>query len=310
MEKFQKIRYKYVMKQKNIDKNKLMKTASHASMATATVLIVLKLVTFLITGSMAILSSLFDSIQDAMTSTVNLIAIRHATEPADKEHSFGHGKAHALGGVSQAFIIAIASLFLLKESIHRLFEPQEITQIGLGIGITIFALVLTLILIRFQKYVIRKTGSLSIKADMAHYTGDILMNVGVIVSIVVSYYFGWTCVDALFGIGVAVYLLVVVYQITIESFKMLMDTEMPSSFRKKITDIILGFPQVIEFHDLKTRQSGDCIFIQFCIHMNKDLTLEKAHDIADQIELAIMHKVPEAQVIIHFEPHLHGENIA
>ncbi|MBR5129764.1 MAG: cation diffusion facilitator family transporter [Alphaproteobacteria bacterium] len=304
------MRYKYVMKQKNIDKNKLMKTASHASMATATVLIILKLVTFLITGSMAILSSLFDSIQDAMTSTVNLIAIRHATEPADKEHSFGHGKAHALGGVSQAFIIAIASLFLLKESIHRLFEPQEITQIGLGIGITVFALVLTLILIRFQKYVIRKTGSLSIKADMAHYTGDILMNVGVIISIIVSYYLGWTCVDALFGIGVAVYLLVVVYQITIESFKMLMDTEMPSAFRKKITEIILGFPQVIELHDLKTRQSGDCIFIQFCIHMHKDLTLEQAHDITDQIELAIIHKVPDAQVIIHFEPHLHEENIA
>ena len=129
MEKFLKIRYKNTMMQKNIDKNKLMKTASHASMATATLLIVLKLITFLITGSMAILSSLFDSIQDAMTSTVNLIAIRHATEPADKEHSFGHGKAHALGGVSQAFIIAIASLFLLKESIHRLFDPQEITQI-------------------------------------------------------------------------------------------------------------------------------------------------------------------------------------
>ena len=298
------------MKQKNIDKNKLMKRASHASMATATVLIILKLITFLITGSMAILSSLFDSIQDAMTSTVNLIAIRHATEPADKEHSFGHGKAHALGGVSQAFIIAIASLFLLKESIHRLFAPQEITQIGLGIGITVFALVLTLVLIRFQKYVIRKTGSLSIKADMAHYTGDIMMNVGVVVSMVLSYYLEWTCVDALFGIGVAIYLLVVVYQITIESFKMLMDTEMPSSFRKKITDIILEFPQVIELHDLKTRQSGDCIFIQFCIHMHKDLTLEAAHDIADQIELAITHKVPDAQVIIHFEPHLHGKNIA
>ena len=298
------------MKQKNIDKNKLMKRASHASMATATVLIILKLITFLITGSMAILSSLFDSIQDAMTSTVNLIAIRHATEPADKEHSFGHGKAHALGGVSQAFIIAIASLFLLKESIHRLFAPQEITQIGLGIGITVFALVLTLVLIRFQKYVIRKTGSLSIKADMAHYTGDIMMNVGVVVSMVLSYYLEWTCVDALFGIGVAIYLLVVVYQITIESFKMLMDTEMPSSFRKKITDIVLDFPQVIELHDLKTRQSGDCIFIQFCIHMHKDLTLEAAHDIADQIELAITHKVPDAQVIIHFEPHLHGKNIA
>ena len=203
------------MTQKTIKTHQLMKTASLASMGVAFILIVLKLVTFLLTGSMAILSSLFDSIQDTMTSTVNLIAIRHATEPADKHHSFGHGKAQALGGVSQAFIIGVAALFLLKESIHRLFEPQEITDIGLGIVITIIALILTIILTRFQKYVVKVTGSLSIKADMAHYTGDILMNIGVIVSMVLSFYLGWVYVDALFGIGVAVYLLIVVYQFKI-----------------------------------------------------------------------------------------------
>ncbi len=282
-----------------------MKTASLASMAVAFVLIILKLITFLITGSMAILSSLFDSIQDSMTSTVNLIAIRHATEPADNHHRFGHGKAQALGGVSQAFIIGVAALFLLKESIHRLFEPQEITDIGLGIGITVFALILTVFLTRFQKYVIKVTGSLSIKADMAHYTGDILMNIGVIVSMLVSCYLGWTSVDALFGIGVAVYLLIVVYQIIVESFRMLMDTEMPPAFRKKIKDLTLSFDAVKEMHDLKTRQSGECIFIQFCIHLDKDLTLEKAHDISDEIEEKIISAVPEAQVIIHIEPHLH-----
>lgn len=293
------------MEQKVSENHKLMKKASIASMAVAVILIVSKLVTFLLTGSMAILSSLFDSIQDAMTSTVNLIAIRHATEPADKNHSFGHGKAQALGGVSQAFIIAVASLFLLKESIHRLFEPQQITQITLGVFITVIALILTIALTRFQKYVVRKTGSLSIKADMAHYTGDILMNIGVIISMILSFYLNWTCIDALFGIGVAVYLLIVVYQITTESFKMLMDTEMPPAFRKKIKNLIMNFPQVIEMHDLKTRQSGDCIFIQCCIHMDKNLTLEQAHDITDNIEEAVLSQVPEAQLIIHIEPHLH-----
>ncbi len=295
------------MTQKAIDNNKLMKRAGFASMATATILIIMKLVTYLLTGSMAILSSLFDSIQDAMTSTINLIAIKHATEPADNNHRFGHGKAQALGGVSQACIIAIASLFLLKESIHRLFEPQEITEIGLGIGITVIALLFTIILTRFQKYVVQKTGSLSIKADMAHYTGDILMNIGVIVSMVLSVLFKWTFVDALFGIGVAVYLLVVVYQIIQESFKMLMDTEMPVAFRKKIFHLTQSFPAVLEIHDLKTRQSGENIFIQFCVHLDKSLTLEQAHDITDEIEEAIVAQIPQAQIIIHVEPHLHKE---
>lgn len=305
MEKRKKVRYSIFMEQKVTKNRKLMRVAGRTSIGVAIILIISKLITFLLTGSMAILSSLFDSVQDAMTSTVNLIAIRHATEPADSKHRFGHGKAQALGGVSQAFIIAVASLFLLKESIHRLFEPQEITEIGLGIGITVFALLLTIMLTQFQKYVIKQTGSLSIKADMAHYTGDIFMNIGVVISIAVSYYMGWTYIDAIFGIGVAIYLLIVVYQIVIESFNMLMDTEMPNSFRKKITDIVLSFSPVIHMHDLKTRQSGDCIFIQFCIHMDKDLTLEQAHNIADEIELSITKQVPEAQVFIHTEPHFH-----
>lgn len=295
------------MENKIQENNRLMKAAGIASMATALGLIVLKLVTFLLTGSMAILSSLFDSIQDSMTSTVNMIAIRHAIEPADKEHRFGHGKAQALGGVSQAFIIAVASLFLLKESCSRLFNPQPLTEIGLGLFITVLALIATLILIRFQKYVIKKTNSLSIKADMAHYTGDILMNIGVIVSMTTAYYLGWTFIDALFGIGVAVYLFVVVYHITKESFKMLMDTEMPESFRRKIKDIVTSYPEVKEIHDLKTRLSGDCVFIQFCIHLDKKMTLEQAHDITDKIEAKIIEKVPTAQVIIHIEPHLHEE---
>ena len=131
-----------------------------------------------------------------------------------------------------------------------------------------------MILVRFQTAVVQKTQSLSIKADRAHYAGDILMNVGVLLSIFVSYYSGWLYVDALFGISVSIYLAVTVYQVLKESFSMLMDTEMSEEFRRQIKEITLSFPEVSVVHDLKTRQSGSLAFIQFCVHLDDNLTLQ------------------------------------
>lgn len=290
------------MKEKTIQNNALMRKATFASIITAVSLIVLKFITFVLTGSMAILSTLLDSIQDSMTSFINFIAVKHATEPADKEHRFGHGKAQALGGAAQGIIIAVASFLLICESVGRLFKPKIITDIGLGITITAIAIVATFFLVRFQKYVIKKTNSLSIKADMLHYEGDISMNVGVIVSMFFSYYLNWTFVDSLFGIAVGVYLVTVVYKILKESVGMLMDTEMPDTLREKITKTALAHKDVHEIYDLKTRQSGEDIFIQFCIRLDKHLTLQQAHDITDEIEREIHKIIPDSAVIIHPEP--------
>ena len=296
------------MKKKTIQNNALMRKAKFASIYTAIALIVLKFMTFVLTGSMAMLSTLLDSIQDSMTSFINFIAVKHATEPADKEHRFGHGKAQALGGAAQGIIIAIASFLLICESVSRLFNPKVITDIGLGIAITGIAIIATFFLVRFQKYVIKKTNSLSIKADMLHYEGDILMNVGVIVSMVLSYYLKWTFIDSLFGIAVGLYLLHVVYTILKESVGMLMDTEMPGFVRDEIKKIALSHKDVHEIYDLKTRQSGEDIFIQFCIRLDQELTLKRAHDITDELERQIRKVIPDSAVIIHPEPLLKKEN--
>ena len=290
------------MSSKTKENEILMKRASYASVAVAFSLIVMKLVTFFITGSVAILSSLFDSFQDVITSCVNVITIRQANEPADNKHRFGHGKAQAIGSLIQAFIIVTASCFLMWESVDRFCHPKELHQISIGLLITVIAIILTILLVRYQTFVIQKTGSLSIKADRAHYAGDIMMNVGVIVAMVLSYYLRWTKVDSLFGMGVSLYLFVAVYQIIKESFEMLMDTEMPEDFRKEIQNIARSFPQISTIHDLRTRQSGTRAFIQFCVHLDNSLTLKQAHDITDKIEDRIKERFPDTDVIIHPEP--------
>ena len=290
------------MSSKTKENEFLMKRASYASVTVAFILIIMKTVTFFLTGSVAILSSLFDSFQDIITSIVNVITIRQANEPADDEHRFGHGKAQAIGSLIQAFIIVVASCSLFYESINRFCHPEELHQISLGLWITVIAIILTILLVRYQSFVIQKTGALSIQADRAHYAGDIMMNIGVIVAMLLSYYLNWTKVDSLFGLGVSVYLFVAVYQIVRDSFKMLMDTEMPGDFKKEIRNIARSFPQITVIHDLRTRQSGTRAFVQFCVHLDNSLTLKQAHDITDKIEDRIKERFPDTDVIIHPEP--------
>ncbi|MDD3669609.1 MAG: cation diffusion facilitator family transporter [Alphaproteobacteria bacterium] len=290
------------MTEKLTKNNRLMRIASLASVAVASMLIAAKAAAYLVTGSMAILSSLFDSIQDLMTSVINVFAIRRATEPADQKHRFGHGKAQAIGGLIQSGIIAMSSLFLLTTAIDRFINPRGLTQVGLGLGITLFALALTTGLITFQAYVLRRTKSLSIRADRAHYTGDILMNTGVIISILATYYLNWLWIDALFGICVSVYLLCAIYRIMVEALEVLMDSEMPNPFRRRIEETVLSFKEVSAIEDLKTRSSGDAVFVQMNVRMPGSLSLTRAHRITDAIESALRMQFPEAVVIIHPEP--------
>ena len=309
MAKCKKKWYKKRMKKQVQYHNALMKWASFASVSTAVFLIVLKFCAYLITGSMAILSSLLDSVQDAITSLVNLFAIRHAIEPADAHHRFGHGKAQALGSLGQSVIIALAGLFLISQSVERFLNPQPIHSLSVGLWVTVFAIFITLVLVSFQNYVIRKTNSLSLRADRAHYAGDVMMNVGVIISMLFAYFLHWDWVDALFGVGVGFYLLSQVWLLSRESFSMLMDTEIPQPLKHQIKEITMSFPSVLEMTQLKTRYSGNRIFIQFALYMDDDLSLKQAHDLIDKIEKALQKKIPEAEIIIHPEPISHKRKV-
>ncbi len=283
-------------------KNKLMRMASVFSVMTSFLLAGIKTVAFFMTGSVAVLSGLFDSIQDMLTSLVNLIAVREATTPADKHHRFGHGKAQALGGLFQGLIIIGASLILLKESVFRFFNPQPIREINFALIVTVIAVIVTCLLVAFQRYVVKKTASLSIKADLAHYTGDILMNIGVIASIILSYFFQWYFVDALFGVLVAFYLIASVILVLKESFNMLMDAEISVVVRKQIKTAACSIDGVYDCFDLKTRQSGNEIWAQFSVSLDDELSLLEAHNKIDEIESVVCRKFPDMRLIIHPEP--------
>lgn len=281
---------------------RLMRLATYASVAAASLLIVVKLVAWVLTDSVAILSTLIDSVLDAAASLINLLAVRHALQPADREHRFGHGKAEPLAGLGQAAFIAGSGLFLVIEAAGRFADPKPISQGWVGIGVMVFSIVVTFALVRFQKYVVAHTDSVAISADSLHYTGDLLINGSVILSLLLAMFFQVRLADPLFAIGIALFLMWNAWNILQDSFNLLMDREFPEDEREQIKAICRANPRVRDIHDLRTRSSGPQRFIQLHLEMDGMLPLWQAHAIGDQVEHAILEAFPAAEVIIHHDP--------
>lgn len=282
---------------------RLMRYATYASVATAVVLIAIKLVAWQYTDSVSLLSTLLDSVLDACASTINLLAVRHSLTPADREHRFGHGKAEALAALGQATFISGSALFILFMAGFRMLRPVSLAYTGFGIGVLIFSIVATFLLTRFQAYVIRKTGSVAIQADSLHYIGDLLVNGSVIVALLLVSHLGWNWADPAFGFGIAGYILLNAWRIARNALDMLMDRELPDEDREKIKAIVKAHPAVIDLHDLRTRTSGRDTFIQIHLELDGRMTLAQSHVIADTVEARLREAFPGAEVIIHQDPH-------
>ena len=268
---------------------------------TAGFLIVAKLIAWYVTGSVGLLASLVDSVMDSIASLINLFAIRYSLQPADAEHRFGHGKAEPLAGLAQAAFIAGSAIFLIFHAIDRLRLAQPLEQIGIGVGVMILAIVLTLVLLAVQRYVIRKTDSTAIRADSLHYATDLLTNVSILLALYLTT-LGWTWADPVFAIAVAIYIFYSAFHIGHDAFQQLMDRELPADILQKIQETAMSHPEVTGTHEMRTRQAGHTRFVQLHLELDEDMSLKRAHEIADEVEMEIKEFLPGAEVLIHQDP--------
>ncbi|MCH8187582.1 MAG: cation diffusion facilitator family transporter [Proteobacteria bacterium] len=289
---------------------RLMRLATYASVSTAILLVTTKFGAWIATDSVAMLSALIDSALDVLASLVNLLAVRKALQPADQEHRFGHGKAEALAGLGQAAFISVSAVFLLFQATRRLASPEALENSGIGIAVMVLAIVATLALVIFQRYVVRQTGSLAIAADSLHFRSDLLLNASVIAALILSASFGWRSADPIFAIGIAAVVLFSAWRILRMAFDTLMDREFSDDLRERIRSITLSHPEVRDMHDLRTRKSGTNSFIQLHLDLAVDISLLRAHEIADAVEAKIKETFPEAEVMIHQDPEGIVENRA
>ncbi|HKS90078.1 MAG TPA: cation diffusion facilitator family transporter [Stellaceae bacterium] len=280
----------------------LRRRATWASVAVATLLIAVKLVAWIGTGSVALLASLVDSLVDLAASLVNFFAVRHAAVPADREHRFGHGKAEPLAALGQSAFLVGSALLLMAEAIRKLVAPAPVANPPAGIAVMLFSIVLTLGLVAYQRHVVRHTGSLAVGADELHYRGDVLLNLGVIATLVIASLFPVPLLDPLFGAAVGLWLVYGAVKIARLSLTQLMDRELPDQERARIRAIAEGHPEVSAVHDIRTRIAGPTAFIQLHIEMDGAMNLMRAHEISDDVEARLQRAFPNAEILIHEDP--------
>jgi ferrous-iron efflux pump FieF len=287
----------------NASRSRLLRLATWASMAVAGILIIVKLLAWLITDSVVMLSSLIDSSLDLVASGIAWFAVRQALEPADREHRFGHGKAEALAAFAQAGFILASALGLVLTAGDRLLHPHTIVHEEVGLAVTGLAIVLTVALVAFQRHVVGRTESMAVGADSLHYLGDLLSNVAVGVTLIAATIFDAPWLDAAGAVLIALYLLSGVRKVLRRSLDVLMDHELPEEQRDRIKAIVRAHPAVRELHDLRTRSSGTTRFIQLHVEFDPEISLIAAHRCGDEIEAAIHAEFPEAEIILHLDPH-------
>lgn len=280
---------------------RLVKHAALAATILATCLLMVKIFAWWYTGSVSLLAGLVDSLVDIAASLTNLLVVRYALQPADAHHTFGHGKAESLAALAQSMFISGSALFLFLTGIQHLATPNTLRAPMVGVIVTIVALCSTLLLVAFQRWVVRHTHSQAIRADMLHYQSDVIMNSAILIALALSSY-GFARADALFALGIGAFILYNALRMGYEAVQSLLDRALPEEEHNIILDLALNWPGVEGVHDVRTRQSGPTKFIQLHLELDDDLPLVQAHRVADQVEKALLARFPGSDVIIHQDP--------
>jgi ferrous-iron efflux pump FieF len=276
--------------------------AALASVAVALVLLVAKAWAAYQTGSTAMLGSLADTALDVIASLTTLVGVRIAAMPADLDHRFGHGKAEALVALAQVVLIAVSAIGIGWRAGDRLINGAQTEAMGDGIAVSLLAIALTFALLRYQRRVIARTGSVAIKTDNVHYKSDLMLNGAVIVALVLEQALHIAGADALFGIAIALWLLWGAFRASSEAVAQLMDREWPEEERQAFLAAAGAYPELQGLHDLRTRKSGTSRFVQFHVWVPADWTVQEAHDRLDRVEEDLQHHFPGTEILIHVDP--------
>jgi ferrous-iron efflux pump FieF len=280
----------------------LTRGAAYASIAMATFLAVLKLWAVWKSDSTAMLGSLADTGLDLVASIATLVGVWIAAQPADREHRFGHGKAEALAAMFQVVLIALSAAGIAVRAVGALVGGERVASAEEGVAVSVIAMVATFALLAWQRYVIRKTGSLAIKTDNVHYKSDLLLNLSVIVALLLDRVVGIKGADPAFGLAIAAWLAWGAWRASSEALDHLMDKEWPDERREAFVAALAGHPELRGVHDLRTRTSGMHDFVQFHATVDPRMTIAEAHRVMDELEARIEAEFPGVEVLIHPDP--------
>lgn len=283
----------------------LNRSAAIASICAAVLLLGLKAWAAWSTGSTAMLGSLADTALDLVASLATLAGVWVASMPADDHHRFGHGKAEAISALFQIVLISISALAIAARAVEQLFAGARVQAAGEGIGVSLIAIAVTVLLLAWQRHVIRKTGSLAIQTDSVHYQSDLLLNVAVIAALGLDQYAGVSGADPILGLAIAGWLGWGAWTASRDVLEQLMDHEWPAEKKQRFLAVLARNPDITGVHDLRTRTSGNRDFVQFHVWVDPEMTVRQAHKVMDDIEARLAAEFPDVEILIHPDPEGH-----
>jgi cation diffusion facilitator family transporter len=272
------------------------------SVGVAALLVTAKAAAWLASGSVALLASLADSSLDLLASTLTFFAVRYAAVPPDDDHRFGHGKAEAFASLMQAGLVFASAALVGQEAIRSLLNPQPLEAGGWALAVMVLSTVMTFVLISAQTWVLKRTQSVAVSGDRAHYASDLASNMAALAGIGASAWLGLAGLDGAAALLIAVLLLWGAIGVFREAAVQLMDQELPAADRARIVDLVTRDPRLTDVHQLRTRASGPYVHMQMHVDLDPLLTLEDAHRVIVEAERRLLEAFPMADILIHPDP--------
>jgi cation diffusion facilitator family transporter len=273
------------------------------SIAAAVATISLKTLAWLLTGSVGLLSDAAESVVNLVAAVVALLALRWATKPADEEHAYGHAKAEYFSAGVEGALILVAAVSIAAAAIDRLLHPQALEAVGVGLAVTALASLINLAV----GYLLLRTGrrerSIVLEADGKHLMTDVWTSVGVIAGVAAVAITGWKRLDSIVALAVAVNIVVTGSGLVRRSVGGLMDRALGDDEQRQIREALASFqPDGVRFHALRTRQAGSRAFVSLHVLVPGAWTVQRGHDLVEDVEAALRERLPYATVFTHLEP--------
>lgn len=262
----------------------------------------LKLAAFFISGSVALLSDALESIVNIVASFIMFISVRISGAPADTDHPYGHEKVENISAFVEGALVIVAGLLIAYTAIGRLFNPVELGSIDLALGVSLLATATNAGLFLYLTRSARAHGSMALEGDAKHLLSDVLSSVGVVLGLFIAKLTGWTILDPLLALTMAVLVFKMGTELIYKAGNGLLD-QAADDEQKKIEDLLdAHHPQFIDYHNVKTRRSGNKVFAELHLTVDPNLTVKKAHDLTKHLEEELHQKLPDVSMTIHVEP--------
>lgn len=281
----------------------LQRLSTFVSSGVAFLLVCIKLIVWIISGSIAVLSSAIDSLLDFFVSVFNNIAVYYAEKSPDKKFNYWRWKIEAIASLFEWIIIVLSGLYVFYESISKLVTSEKVAYIWASIIVMIVSIIITFLLVLFLNHVARKTQDLVVKSDALHYKTDLFSNGWILLWLIIIKFTWFYHIDAIIWIIVAIYIVVAARDLIKNWFLLLLDVALSKEEVHKIKKIIEDTKNVRGYHKLKTRQSGNMKFVEVDLEFNDKMSLQEAHDITRSIVKKIekIDTIYERDIYIHMD---------